>query len=194
MLLAQFAAVALKENKPAEALALIRPLQAAHPEDKDLARLYAHLLTATGDYTAAEPVLAGLRAQAPSDPSLLDDDADALIHLRRFPEAEAVLTRALAHPELFPTPASRADAASHLAFAASQNSHPEVVLQALSLRATVLPQSPSSLFLAATAHDRLHHTKEASDLYRQFLLVAKGKFPDEEFEARHRLLALAHTR
>ncbi len=194
LLLAQFASVALKQNKPAEALSLLRPVQAEHPDNKDLARLYAHLLTATGDYSAAEPVLAALSAQSPADPGLADDVADVLIHLRRFPEAEAILTRSLEHPELFPTPASRADAASHLAFAASQNSHPEVVLQALSVRATLLPQSPSSLFLAATAHDRLHHTKVASDLYRQFLLVAKGKFPDEESEARHRLLALAHTR
>ncbi len=194
VLLAQFASVALQENKPGEALDRLRPVQAAHPEDRDLRRLYAHLLSATGDYGAAEPVLADLSARSPDDPELLDEVADALIHLRRFAEAEAILFRALAHPQMFPTPASRADAAGHLAFAASQNFHPEVVLQALSVRATVLPQSPSSLFLAATAHDRLHHRKEAADLYRQFLLVANGKFPDEESEARHRLLALAHTR
>ena len=58
----------------------------------------------------------------------------------------------------------------------------------------MLPQSPSSLFLAATAHDKLHQVKLASDLYKQFLSVADGKFPDEEWEARHRLITLEHMK
>ena len=57
-----------------------------------------------------------------------------------------------------------------------------------------LANSPSSLFLAATAHDKLHHTKQATDLYKQFLSVANGQFPDEEWEARHRLITLEHTK
>ena len=36
--------------------------------------------------------------------------------------------------------------------------------------------------------------KLAVDLYKQFLSVANGKFPDEEWEARHRLIALEHTK
>ena len=85
-------------------------------------------------------------------------------------------------------------AASHLAFAASANNDPLVTLQALALRATVLANSPSSLFLSATAHDKLHHTKQATDLYKQFLSVANGQFPDEEWEARHRLITLEHMK
>jgi hypothetical protein len=50
------------------------------------------------------------------------------------------------------------------------------------------------LFLEATAHDKLHHTKQATDLYKQFLSVANGQFPDEEWEARHRLITLEHTK
>jgi len=50
------------------------------------------------------------------------------------------------------------------------------------------------LFLAATAHDKLHQVKEARDLYKQFLSVANGKFPNEEWQARHRLVTLDHTR
>jgi len=86
------------------------------------------------------------------------------------------------------------NAASHLAFAASANNDPLVTLQALALRATVLANSPSSLFLSATAHDKLHHTKQATDLYKQFLSVANGQFPDEEWEARHRLITLEHMK
>ena len=69
-----------------------------------------------------------------------------------------------------------------------------MTLQALALRATLLPQSPSTLFLAAIAHDKLHQVKLASDLYKQFLSVANGKFPDEEWEARHRLITLDHQK
>jgi hypothetical protein len=58
----------------------------------------------------------------------------------------------------------------------------------------VQPQSPSSLFLAATAHDKLHQVRQATDLYKQFLSVANGKFPDEEWEARHRLITLEHMK
>ena len=55
-------------------------------------------------------------------------------------------------------------------------------------------RSPWRLFLAATAHDKLHEVKLASDLYKQFLSVANGRFPDEEWEARHRLITLEHMK
>ena len=97
-------------------------------------------------------------------------------------------------PAGFATRENFAAASSHLAFAASQNNDPETVLQAVALRATVLPQSPATLFLEAIARDKLHQQKQAQTLYKQFLSVANGKFPDEEWEARHRLIALEHSR
>ena len=156
--------------------------------------MYARLLSQAGDYAAAEPLFASLRSKEVADPDLADDDADALIHLKRFAEAEQLLKTALRTPKAFSSPQDMAEAASHLAFAASQNNDPETVLQAVSLRATVLPQSPAILFLEAIARDKLHQIKQAQTLYRQFLSVANGKFPDEEGEARHRLIALEHTR
>ena len=87
-----------------------------------------------------------------------------------------------------------ATVATTLAFAASQNNAPRTTLQALEIRDKVLPQSPPSLFLAATAHDKLHQTKQAQDLYKQFLSVANGKYPNEEWEASHRLIALEHMK
>ena len=86
------------------------------------------------------------------------------------------------------------EAAGHLAFAASRNHDPHMALQALAERATVLPNSPSSLFLEATAHDTLHQFKDAERAYRAFLALAGGKYPDQEFQARHRLIALEHER
>jgi hypothetical protein len=114
--------------------------------------------------------------------------------MKRYAEAEALLKRATADPVAFPTKDDLGNAAGHLAFAASANNDPATTLQALTLRATVFANSPSTLFLEATAHDKLHQTKQATDLYKQFLSVANGKFPDEEWEARHRLITLEHMK
>ncbi len=191
---AELATLDLKQGKPEEALALVNRLHSADPGNAAVTRLQARLLLQTGQPEEAEPLLAQLTKRNPNDGNLLDQYADVLIRLHHSAEAAAVLRPVLTRSDLFPTSAARADAASRLAFAASQSNDPNTVLQALEVRATVLPQSPSSLFLAATANDKLHHVKQATDLYRQFLSAANGKFPDEEFEARHRLVTLAHMR
>jgi predicted Zn-dependent protease len=191
---AQLASLYDKQGKPAQALPLAEKLHAANPSDPNITRLLARLYSHDQQYDKAAPLYAALVAASPHDPTLLDDNADALIHLKQFAEAETLLKRAVATPDAFPSKNDLGNAASHLAFAASANNDPNVTLQALTLRATVLPNSPSSLFLEATAHDKLHHTKQATDLYKQFLSVANGQFPDEEWEARHRLIALEHTK
>ncbi len=194
---AQLAALYDKQGKPEQALPIVQKLHAAHPDDPNLTRLLARLYTRNQQYDQAAPLYAALVAASPQnspDPTLLDDQADTLIHLKKFAEAEALLQRAVANPSAFPSKDDLGNAASHLAFAASANNDPNVTLQALTLRATVFANSPSSLFLEATAHDKLHHTKQATDLYKKFLSVANGQFPDEEWEARHRLITLEHLK
>ncbi|WP_353062068.1 tetratricopeptide repeat protein [Tunturibacter psychrotolerans] len=191
---AQLASLYEQQGKTAQAIPLAAKLHAAHPDDANLTRLLARLYSRNQQYDQAAPLYASLLARSAQDPTLLDDSADVQIHLKNFAEAEALLKRAIAHPEAFPNQDDLAQAASHLAFAASANNDPTTTLQALAIRDKVQPQSPSSLFLAATAHDKLHHTKQATDLYKQFLSVANGQFPDEEWEARHRLVTLANTK
>jgi predicted Zn-dependent protease len=191
---AQLASLYEKQGKPAQAIPLAEKLHVAHPEDPTLTRLLARLYSRNQQYDKAAPLYAALVLTSPQDPILLDDDADVLIHLKQFAEAEALLKRAIANPAAFPSKEALGDTAGRLAFAASANNDPLVTLQALALRATVSANSPSTLFLAATAHDKLHHTKQATDLYKQFLSVANGQFPDEEWEARHRLITLEHTK
>ncbi len=191
---AQLASVYDEEGKTAQAIPLVEKLHTAHPENPEITRLLARLYGSNQQYDKAAPLYATLVAGSPHDPTLLDDSGDAQIHLHNFAEAESMLKRAVAQPAAFPTKDGLGEAASRLAFAASANNDPETTLQALAIRGTVLPNSPSSLFLAATAHDKLHHTKQAADLYKQFLTVANGKFPDEEWEARHRLITLDHMR
>jgi tetratricopeptide (TPR) repeat protein len=191
---AQLASLYEQQGKTAQAIPLAAKLHATHPDDANLTRLLARLYSRNQQYDQAAPLYTSLLAKTAQDPTLLDDSADVQIHLKNFAEAEALLKRAIARPEAFPNQDDLAQAASHLAFAASANNDPTTTLQALAIRDRVQPQSPSSLFLAATAHDKLHHTKQATDLYKQFLTVANGQFPDEEWEARHRLVTLANMK
>lgn len=191
---AQLATVLTEQDKVAQAIPLVEKLHTANPENPAVTRLLARLYDRDKQYDKADAFFASLVTPATADPTLLDDRAATLIHLKRYAEAQTLLKRALANPSAFPSKDDLGAAASHLAFAASQNNDPQTSLQALTLRATVLPQSPSSLFLTAIAYDKLHQIKQAINAYQQFLSVANGQYPDEEWEARHRLPALAHTK
>jgi tetratricopeptide (TPR) repeat protein len=196
---AQLAQAYLDSGDPAktsQAAPLLEKLRTAHPEDRNITRLLARVYVETGHPDQADPLYASLisGASAPPDPTLLDDRAEALLRLHRPAEAEKLLKQAVANPSAFPTPAAFADAATHLAFAAAEIDDPRTTLQALSLRATVQPPSPSSLYLEATANDALHLSSRAVELYQQFLAVAAGKFPDQESQARQRLADLAHAK
>ncbi len=196
-LVAQAATLFAAEDKTADALALLAKLRSGDPTyaaNPALTRLYAHLLLVSGDAVQAEPLYRSLAGANPNDPTLLDDLGSVLVREQKFPEAQQVLANAVAQRGAFHDDAAWGEVTGHLAFAASRNHQPVVVLQALAAHATVLPNSSATLFLQATAHDSLHQRREAERDYRAFLAMANGKLPDEEFEARHRLIALEHER
>ncbi len=176
-LTAQLASSYVRQGESEKAQALLGPLHAAHPGEPSITRMYARLLSGAGDYSAAEPLFASLRGKGLADPELADDDADALIHLKRFAEAEQLLKTALRSPKAFSSTQDMAEAASHLAFAASQNNDPETVLQAVALRATVLPQSPAIVYLEAIARDQLHQLKQAQIAVSAVPFCGKWKVP-----------------
>jgi Flp pilus assembly protein TadD len=179
--------------KVAQAIPLLEKLHAANPQDANITRLLARVYLDTDHPDQADPLYAALLAAegAKPDPTLLDDRAEVLLRLHRPAAAEALLKQAVADPAAFPTPTALGDAATHLAFAAAEIDDPATTLQALALRATVLPPSPPTLFLEASANDSLHQISKAIDLYTQFLAVAGGNFPDQESQASQRLAVLA---
>lgn len=191
---AQLASAYLAEEDPSKsalAAPLVETLHQQHPDETSITRLLARLFARTGQPEKAENLYAGLMEKMPDDPTLMDDRGANLLRLKRFAEAETLLKRAVEQPaERFPTPEDQAAAYSDLAFAASENNEPTITLQALDQRAKLAPNTAGSVFLAATAHDKLHQVKQASAGYKQFLAMANGKFPDQEWEARHRLIAL----
>ncbi|HEV2619734.1 MAG TPA: tetratricopeptide repeat protein [Acidobacteriaceae bacterium] len=182
--------------KIAQAAPLVESLHAKDPANTAVTRMLGRIYLETGQPERADPLFAALIAAQPNHPdaTLLDDRGETLIRLHRPGEAEKLLRQAVADRNGFPTPAAFGDAATHLAFAAEEIDDPATTLQALALRATVLPPSASSLFLAATANDDLHHSTQAADLYKQFLAAAHGTLPDQESQARRRLAELEHRK
>jgi predicted Zn-dependent protease len=194
-LVTQMAAALATEGKTQEAVPLLENLRARNPAtaaDPAVTAMLARLYAVDGN-PKAEPLYRDLIAAHPADPSLEDALGSVLVKEQKYAEAETILTKAVRDRAGFHSDPDWAEAGGHLAFAASRAGHPAVTLQALAARATVLPDSAASLFLQATAFDTLHQYPQAAKAYRAFLAMANGKFPDEEFEARHRLVALKST-
>jgi hypothetical protein len=82
------------------------------------------------------------------------------------------------------------EAYGDLAFAAGENQNYALVLRALDARAKFLPEIPVTYFLRASASDHLRDYKTAAANYHLFLNTANGKYPDYEWKAKHRLIAI----
>jgi predicted Zn-dependent protease len=211
----------LKENKPQEAEPLLRAALAKHPEDAGLTAQLATALSAEGNQAEATaaleklhqlqpanvevtgmladaylrngapdkaaPLLADAVQTAPNNPGLLASYGQSLIYTRQFASAIPILERAAAadpHNE---------DAWAGLAFAHSQLHQDAEVVKDLSARQKIAADTPETLFLWATSYDNLHQMKQAAEYYERFLAVAQGKYPNEEWQAKHRLVALGHS-
>ncbi len=195
-LVAQSASLYAAEGKAAAAIPLLVKLRASNPklaDDPDTTRLLAQLEYVNGDNVEAEKLYMQLVAATPNDPLMLDALGSAQVKQGKDAEAEATFVKAVKMRAAFHDDQAWGEAEGHLAFAASKNNDPQTCLAALDARSTVLPNSPTSLFLQATALDKLHQNKQAIASYKAFLALAAGKFPDQTFEAQHRILALEHA-
>jgi tetratricopeptide (TPR) repeat protein len=171
------------EGKPQEAIATLEPLYKAAPDPK-IARDLASLYLETKQYPAAADLLGPLVAQNPTDAQLHLDYGTALMHQLKYPEAQAVLLKAVQ------LKSDLVEAYFDLGYAAEQNKNYELTIRVLDARAKLQPETPATYFLRATAYDNLRMYKPAAANYKLFLGVAGGKFPDQEFQARHRLKAI----
>ena len=64
------------------------------------------------------------------------------------------------------------------------------MIRSLDLRSKMLPETPMTYFLRASAYDHLRDFKNAAANFHLFLKVAGGKYPDQEWQATHRLIAI----
>jgi tetratricopeptide (TPR) repeat protein len=196
-LVADAASLYAAEGKEKEAIPLLEGLRSSDAliaNDPKTTHLLAQLYDVSGDDATAEKLYLQILPKDPADPGLLDDIGSAQVKQGKYAQAEAMLSKAATMRDAFHDDAVWGETEGHLAFAASKNHDPNTCLAALAARATVLPNSPSSLFLEATAHDTLRQYKDARTAYKAFLVLAAGKFPDQEFEARHRLVAIENLK
>jgi tetratricopeptide (TPR) repeat protein len=182
-LTAQLATVLAAEDK-AEALPLFEKLHEAHPKDMAITRMLATVLDDAGDAEGSDKLYVTLLAASPNDTALLVAHGQNLIRLLRYTDAYATFSKATRLDE------SSGDAWSGLAFAASKIGQYTVTLHALTMRAKLLAENPSTYFLWATTYDALQNKAQAAAYYHHFLDSSAGKMPNQEWQARQRLLVL----
>lgn len=209
---------AMRGKRFSEAEDALRKLLAQHPDDAAAHLQLGRMLAAAGKNEDAIVELKAAQKLAPNDPATQRDIADLSLAAGKLDEAEAqyralltasprdaelhgVLGKILLREKKFPDAQQHLLAAvqlkpdmgpayGDLAVAANENQNYELAIKAVDARAKFLPEIPVGFFLRATAYDHLHNYKLAAENYHHFLEVADGKFPDQEWQARHRLIAI----
>jgi Flp pilus assembly protein TadD len=180
----QLGRVLAAEGKKEQAQAEFEQALRSSPNDPAVSREMALLYVENKEFAKAEPLFRVALQRDPRDAELHHRLATVLIEQRKFAEAQNELLLAV---NLKP---DYGIAYGDLAFAASENKNYPLALKALDARARFLPDIPLTLFLRATSLDHLGARKEAAASYHEFLAAAEGKFPEQEWQARHRLIAI----
>jgi len=154
------------------------------PNDPNVARDLAFSYSANGNYDRAAPLLASLVSKNPQDAELHYALGSTLLHQHRYADAQSQLLEAVRLQPAQPGPYG------DLAVAANENRNYPLVIKVLDSRARLAPETPATFFLRATAYDHLKQFKPAAENYRAFLSAAGGKYPDQEWQAKHRLIAI----
>jgi predicted Zn-dependent protease len=150
--------------------------------------MLAQVLADAGDAAGSDKLYAELLVAAPDDTDLLVAHGQNLIRQLKNAEAFAAFEKATRFDS------ANADAWSGLAFAASKTGQPSITLHALTMRSKYLPEVPSTYFLWAISYDSLHNKVAAATYYHHFLDSAAGKYPNQEWQARQRLILLENKK
>jgi Flp pilus assembly protein TadD len=181
----QLARVLEAEDKKDDAIAELQIALKLAPSDADAQREIAELYASAGKNDLAEAAYRSLIATQPNDPESHRGLGKALLLQKKFPEAQQEFLVALRLKRDSP------DVYVDLAFAANENKNYELVVRALNGRSMLNAEFPPiCFFLRASAYDHLRDYKQAALDYHRFLDVGKGKYPDQEWQATHRLIAI----
>lgn len=180
----QLGRVLAAQEKKEEAIAEIQSALKLSPNDSEAQRDLADLQTQSGSLADAEKTYRDLVKARPDDAEVHHSLGEILLKQRNFPEAEQEFQAAIKLKPDFGA------AYGSLAIAADENKNYPLAIRALDVRDKLLPPTTVGLFMRATAYDHLRDFKQASVYYHLFLDAAKGQYPDQEWQARHRLIAI----
>jgi tetratricopeptide (TPR) repeat protein len=184
----QLGRVLLILGKDNEAIAELQAAQKLDPENRNLQRDLGDLYLKGGKYDQAEALYRSMLAAQPNDPELHHYLGVTLLKQKKYSDAQQeLLTAVKLKPDL-------GAAYGDLAAAADENKNYELAIKAADARAKFLPEVPVSYFLRASAYDHLRDYKMAAQDYHRFLELANGRYPDQEWQARHRLIAIEPKR
>jgi len=180
----QLGRVLAADQKYDDAIAELQAGLKISPNDvsgqRDLGEVYVN----AGRYPEAETLYRSLLAAQPNDAELHHQLGQALLKQKKFPGAEQEF---LAAVKIKP---DWGMAYGDLAVAANEAQDYPLAIKALDARAKFLPEIPVGYFLRATAYDHLRDYHQAAANYHLFLQMANGKYPDQEWQARHRLITI----
>jgi len=180
----QLGRVLAAEGKNDDAIAELQAGAKLAPTDSSLQRDLADLYIIAKKYDQAESAYRALLSANASDAVLHQSLGKALLEQKKFPDAQKEFLEAV---KLKP---NLGTAYGDLAFAASENKDYPLTIKALDTRAKFLPEEPITYFLRASAYDHLKDVKRAALNFHLFLKTANGKYPEQEWQAKHRLIAI----
>jgi tetratricopeptide (TPR) repeat protein len=180
----QLGRVLAAESKNDAAIAELQAGVKLAPGEEMAQRELADLYATAGKNELAEAAYRQLLAAHPDDAEIHDGLGKALLWQKESAEAQhEFLSSVRLKPDF-------GAAYYDLAFAANETKEYPLVIRALDFRAKLLPETPMTYFLRASAYDHLRDFKNASVNFHLFLKVAGGKYPDQEWQATHRLIAI----
>jgi len=181
---AAFARVLAADGKTDAAISEFQAALKIDPSDHEAETELAQLYTRAGRSADSEAVYQSLIATNPNDAALHHALGQAYMKQHNFPRAQQeFLTAVKLKPDLGP-------AYGDLAAAANENKNYDLAIKALDIRAKLMGEIPIGYFLRATAYDHLRDYKDASINYHAFLNASSGQYPDQEWQARHRLITI----
>jgi len=180
----QLGRVLAAEGKSYEAARVLGSGTTASPADPRAALELGTIYVKAGNNAAAEEQFRIALRGLPQDPEVHFALGSLLMAQKRYPESqEELLTAVKLKPDL-------STAYGNLAVVAAENKNYTLAIRALDERSKYLPETPATYFLRATSYDNLKATAKAVENYKQFLAADGGKMPDQEWQARHRLMAI----
>lgn len=180
----QLGRVLAAEGKSEEAASLLATASAAASSGPRGALELGTIYVKAGKFAEAEQQFRLAIQRMPDDAEAHYALGSVLMEVKQYPQAqEELLVAARLKPEM-------AEIYGNLAVVAAENKNYVLSIRALETRSKYLPETPATYFLRATSYDNLKATSKAVDNYKQFLATDGGKMPNQEWQARHRLIAI----